>query len=211
MRFRQAIHEYLNKGHQPWSKLGIVILLGAPTDRIMTAAEQQFLPDNLMMALDSAKNNTVVRSSQDLYALTNTHNDKGWFTPFVFFSMLLAGFVLMHITFTKKWPVMMAGLDGLLFFSTGLLGVLLIFMWVGTDHSMTKNNYNLLWALPSHLVISFFINSKKNWVKKYFGFTIIAILITLISWFFLPQQMNNALIPFVGLLIFRATVRYFKK
>ena len=211
MRFRQAIHEYLNRGHQPWSKLGIDILLGAPTDRIMNAAEQQFLPDNLMMALDSAKKSTVVLSSKNLYALTNTTNDKRWFTPFVFFSILLVGFILLHIAFNKKWPVMLAGLDGLLFFSTGLLGVLLIFMWVGTDHSMTKNNYNLLWALPSHLVISFFINSKKNWVKKYFGFTIIAGLVTLACWFFLPQQMNNALIPFVGLLIFRATVRYFKK
>ena len=211
MRFRQGIHEYLDSGHQPWSKLGIDILLGAPTDRIMTAAEQQFLPDNLMMALDSAKKSTVVLSSKNLYPLLNTSNDGRWFTPFVFFSMLLAGFVLLHIAFSKKWPVMLAGLDGLLFFCTGILGVLLIFMWVGTDHSMTKNNYNLLWALPSHLVISFFISSKKIWVKKYFGFTYIAGLLTLICWFFLPQQMNNALIPFVGLLIFRAMVRYFKK
>jgi hypothetical protein len=105
---------------------------------------------------------------------------------------------------------MLSGFDGLLFFSTGLLGFLLIFMWLATDHSMTKNNYNLLWALPTHLFISFFINSKKNWVRKYFGFTALAGTLLLFCWFFLPQQMNNALIPFVVLLIFRDTVLYFK-
>ena len=104
----------------------------------------------------------------------------------------------------------MAGMDGLLFFCTGLLGIVLVFMSTATDHSMTKNNYNLLWALPTHLVISFFMNSKKNWVKKYFGFTALAGLLLLCCWFFLPQQMNNALLPFVLVLIFRAAVRYFK-
>lgn len=105
---------------------------------------------------------------------------------------------------------MLSGFDGMLFFITGLLGFLLIFMWVATDHSMTKNNYNLLWALPSHLIISILVNSKKNWVRKYFGFTALAGVLLLLSWFFLPQQMNNALIPFVALLIFRAGVRYLK-
>ena len=210
MRFRQAIHEYLHRGHQPWSKLGIDILLGAPTDRIMTAAEQQFLPDNLMMALDSAKNSSVVASAQNLYPIYSTAIKKGFFTPMVFFVSLLAVFILLHFILKNKLPVMLAGLDGLLFFCTGLLGFVLVFMSTATDHSMTKNNYNLLWALPTHLVISFFINSKKNLVKKYFGFTAIAGLLLLGCWFFLPQQMNNALIPFVLILIFRAVVRYFK-
>ena len=210
MRFRQAIHEYLDKGDQQWSKLGIDILLGAPTDKIMTASDQQFLPDNLMFALDSTKNTPLVTTSQKLYDLYPAAGHKSFFTPMVFFLFLLAGFILLHVAFQKKWPVMLSGLDGILFFSTGLLGILLIFMWAATDHSMTKNNYNLLWALPTHLVISFFIASNKSWVKKYFLFTAIAGLIALAIWFFLPQQLNISLIPFVILIIFRATVRYFK-
>jgi hypothetical protein len=84
-------------------------------------------------------------------------------------------------------------------------------MWTATDHSMTKNNYNLLWALPTHIFISFFMGSKKSWVKKYVGFTALAGMLLLACWFFLPQQMNNALIPLVLLLIFRAAARYYKK
>ncbi len=210
MRFRQAIHQYLDKGDQQWSKWGIDILLGAPTDKIMTASDQQFLPDNLMKALDSTTNTSIVVSSKKLYELMPSNNQKSFFTPMVFFISLLLVFVLLHLAFRNKLPVMLSGLDGLLFFCTGLLGVLLIFMWVATDHSMTKNNFNLLWAWPSHLIFSFLINSQKAWVKKYFLFTAIGGLLVLTLWFFLPQQLNIALIPFVILLIFRAIVKYYK-
>ena len=207
MRFRQAIHEYLDRGQQQWSKLGIDILLGAKTDRVMTAAEQQFLPDNLMMALDSNRNGTLVTASQKLYELPIQPVEKNLFTPLVLFSALLLLFVLLHFTLGKKLPILMTGLDGMLFFLTGLLGVVLIFMWLATDHSMTKNNYNLLWALPTHLFISFFIGNKKNWVKKYFNFTFFAGALLLVAWTFLPQQLNTALVPFVLLLMFRSWVR----
>ncbi|RYE20388.1 MAG: DUF4105 domain-containing protein, partial [Sphingobacteriales bacterium] len=207
MRFRQAIHEYLDRGHQPWSKLGIDILLGAKTDRVMTAAEQQFLPDNFMMALDSSRNVQVVAASQNLYPLEKQQNDPGIFTPLLFFAALLLLFILLHFSIGRKWPLLMAGLDGMLFFLTGLLGCILIFMWVATDHSMTKNNYNLLWALPTHLFISFFITSKKKWVKKYFNASFFSGALVLLAWSFLPQQMNPALVPFVVLVMFRAWVR----
>ncbi len=209
MRFRQAIHEYLDRGKQYWSQLGIDILLGAPTDRIMTASEQQFLPDNLMMALDRSKNVSVVKSSENLYQVNALVSQNDWFTPMVFFTALLLFYVLVHILCHNKRPVLVSGMDGLLFFLTGLLGVVLIFMWTATDHSMTKNNYNLFWAIPSHLVISFFINSKNSRVKKYFGLTALAGILLLICWFFLPQQMNNALIPIVLLLIYRSFKKSF--
>lgn len=207
MRFRQAIHEYLDRGHQQWSKLGIDILLGAKTDRIMTASEQQFLPDNLLMALDSNRNGSLVASSQKLYVLEKQTAEKTFFTPLFFFSALLLMMILLHFSIGKKLPLIMAGLDGMIFFLTGLLGFVLIFMWTGTDHSMTKNNYNLLWALPTHLFISFLITSKKSWVKKYFRFSFFAGALLLVCWSFLPQQMNTALVPFVLLLMFRSWVR----
>ncbi|HSN62237.1 MAG TPA: hypothetical protein VLR49_14955, partial [Ferruginibacter sp.] len=61
-----------------------------------------------------------------------------------------------------------------------------------------------------HLIISFFITSNKSWVKKYFLFTAIAGVLVLLIWFFLPQQLNISLIPFVVLIIFRALVIYFR-
>ncbi len=206
-RFREAIHDYLDKGDQQWSKWGIDVLLGARTDRIMSASDQQFLPDNLMKALDASTNTPMVSATQNLYDLPLTGKEKNLFTPLFFFVSLLCFFVLMHLALHKKLPLTLGGLDGLLFFLTGALGILLIFMWVGTDHSMTKDNYNLLWAWPTHLAVSFFIQSNKTWVRYYFLVTAAGCTIVLGIWAFIPQQLNLALIPFVLLLLFRSVVR----
>ena len=209
-RFRQAIHQYLNAGKQYWGKMGIDILLGAPTDAVMTVSQQQFLPDNLMKALDNSKNISIVQSSENLYPFQKQDNSS-WFTPMFFFVSLFLLYVFFSLSVNKNLLNILTGMDTALFFITGLLGILLIFMWVATDHTMTKNNYNLLWALPTHTGIAFFIHSTKTFVKKYFLITSVLLVLLLLSWFFLPQQMNNALIPFVMLLLFRSVSAYLKK
>lgn len=206
--FRNAIHQYLDHSKQYWSKLGIDILLGAPTDAVMTTSQQQFLPDNLMKALDSTTNIKMVASSVNLYKLPAQENHFEWFTPFVFFSLLLLVFVLLSLSKRKSVQTVLNGLDGFLFFITGLLGILLIFMMTATDHSMTRNNYNILWAWPTHIIISFFMSSKKKITKMYFLLVSICMLLLLLAWFFLPQQMSIALIPFVLLMLFRSVNKY---
>lgn len=208
--FRQAIHAYLDKGEKHWSKLGIDLLLGAPTDGIMTASEQEFLPDNLMHALDSSKNIQLVSSSKKLYSLPNEGNQHGWFTPMVCFTILLCFILLISISKSNIAIITLQNFDRLLFFMTGLMGVILILMWVCTDHSMTKNNYNLIWALPTHMVFAFFTRSKNKIVKIYFLTTAILMSIVICGWFFIPQALNTALIPFVILLLYRAGVKSIK-
>ncbi len=208
-RFRQAIHEYLDKGGKSWSKLAIDLLLGAPTDAIMTTSQTQFLPDNLMKALDSSnQNNQLVVSSTNLYPIITSTDKQTFFTPMTVFSILLLAIIIISLSTNKIAIAFLQGFDGLLFFLSGTIGILFIFMWTATDHSMVKNNFNLIWAWPIHIIISFFITRKKNWIKKYFAFTITGMIIVLLSWFFLPQQMNNALLPIVLLLLYRSMRRY---
>ena len=208
-RFRQAIHQYLDSGKQYWSKLGIDILLGAKTDKVMSSREQQFLPDNLMLAFEKSTPKMSL-STTNLYAVANNNDKHSLLTPTLCFSLLLALFFLLSLSDKPFIQTMITGMDGLLFFLAGLLGVILLLMWFFTDHSMTKNNYNLLWALPPHLVISFLISSKKRAVKKYFLFTGILMAMVLAAWLFLPQQMNNSLIPIVLLIMYRSAMRYYK-
>lgn len=206
-RFRQAIHQYLDKNDHPWSKFGIDILLGLPCDAVMNAEQMQFLPDNLMKSLDSSSTKMIL-SHQDLYPIEH-NKEKTTFTPFIVFSILLLSIIFISLSKNKFALAFMHGFDGLLFFFTGLLGLILIFMWTATDHAMCRNNLNLLWALPTHFIISFFANSKKRWVKKYFIITTVLLLLVLLAWFFLPQKMNNGLIPLVLLLIYRGGVKAF--
>jgi hypothetical protein len=209
--FRNAIHQYLDANDMAWSKFGIDILLGAPTDAVMTIPQQQFLPQNLMMALDSTKNTAIVADSKSLYLLGDTNTKRQLFTPTVLFVTILLAFIFLSLFKNKQVHAVLLGLDAFLFFAVGLLGVLLIFMWVGTDHLMTKNNYNLLWAWPMHIVFAFFINKNTRRVKTYSVLTAVFLFLSLCSWFFLAQKMNNAFIPLIVLLIWRSGSRFFKK
>ena len=202
--FRNAIHQYLDGNNMLWSKFGIDILLGAPTDAVMTISQQQFLPENLMKAVDSTKNTELVSSSKNLYVLSESNIKKSFFTPFVLFASVLLVFVLLSLFKNTITQNILKLLDSFLFFSVGLLGLLLVFMWVGTAHIMTKNNYNLLWAWPMHIVYAFFVHKSSRGVKTYSMLLCIFLVLLLCSWFFLAQKMNNALLPVIVLMIWRA-------
>jgi hypothetical protein len=204
-KFRQAIHLYLDKNKKYWSKLGIDLLLGAPTDGIMTTLHSQFLPDNLMKSLDSSnENHQLVISTTNLYPINEATENGSLFTPLFVFSLLFSGILLISFSSNQWAKIFLQGFDGIFFFIIGALGVLLIFMWFGTDHSMTKNNYNLLWTWPTNIIAAFLLPSQKKWVRKYFGIQAAALILLLISWFFLPQQLNASLIPIILLVIFRS-------
>jgi Domain of unknown function (DUF4105) len=202
--FRNAIHQYLDDNNQYWSKLGIDILLGARTDAIMSIEQQEFLPDNLMHALDSTTNTKVVSTSSQLYIFNPTKNKTSFFTPLFLSSAILLFFVALSLFKNNFGKKLLQFFDAFLFFVVGALGVLLIFMWVGTDHIMTKNNYNLLWASPLFIIYAFVINRKTSLAKRISLFVCIYLLLVLFSWFFLPQLMNNGLLPIVVLLAWRS-------
>jgi len=204
--FRNLIHSYLDKGNQYWSKLGIDILLGAKLDRKVANEEAMFLPDYLLKGFDSAtvNKNPLVSPPQIILKMPSPLRYKTVFTPFVVFTLLLV--IIAGLSFvTTKWAIITVKVfDFLFFFFLGLTGILLLFMWFGTDHNVTQNNYNLLWALSTNVVVVFFVHSKKNWVRKYFRIVFLISIALLLTWFFLPQQMNNALVPVVLLIIFRS-------
>lgn len=208
--FRNAIHAYLNQNQQYWSKLGIDLLLGAPTDAVMNARTAQFLPDNLLKALDSCDHSARIQTRQALYPFQPAAPEKMLFTPLLFFSILLCAFLLLSMSARgSRRTLFLAGADGLLFFLTGLTGIALIFMWTGTNHAMCRQNYNLLWAIPFHSVMAFFIRSKQNWARYYFGMTAISSAVLLLLWFFLPQQLNYDFIPLVLLIGYRAAAMFY--
>ena len=205
--FRNAIHQYLDANNQPWSRFGIDVLMGVPTDAVMTAAEQQFLPDNLMYALDSVHNVPIVSSSQSLYLTVPGKSKVSFFTPMFFFTALLILFIGLSLSKNKVILRILHGLDGFLFFAVGLLGIIIVLMWTATDHIMTKDNYNLLWAWPMHIVYAFFLNRKSKRVITYSMLNTVFLLLLLCSWFFLTQEMNNALLPLLVLMGWRSAIR----
>jgi len=96
--------------------------------------------------------------------------------------------------------------DFVLFFTVGLVGLLVTFLWFFTDHTNTIHNLNIIWALPTHLVMTFFLLSERlgNFTRKYFLATAIIAMLLVVSWGFLPQRLNPSLIPLVLAVALRA-------
>lgn len=204
--FRNLIHGYLNAGQQYWSKLGIDILLGRDLDKPVTNQQAMFLPDYLMKGFDSATfhGQLLAAPTQILLPKPALEKQSSPFTPMVVFSSLLG--VIMILSFIPKEGVqkLLSVFDFLFFFSLGLTGLLLLFMWFGTNHTVCQHNYNLVWALPTHTIAAFFLWKKAKWVQYYLLATIILQSLLLLGWLFLPQQLNISLIPIVLLILLRS-------
>jgi hypothetical protein len=204
--FRDLIHRYLDAGNQKWSKLGIDILLGADLDKKATNEQAMFLPDNLLKGIDSAVKigASLTASKQTILALPSPLAKGNFFTPLVVFSNLLL--LLLIFSFVNKRAVrsVIAVFDFIFFFLLGLAGLIILFMWFGTDHVVCRNNYNLLWALPTHVIGAFFVRSNRRWTNYYWLGTIILASLLLIGWLFIPQQLNLAVLPILLMILLRA-------
>jgi len=201
--FRNMLYLYLDSSGMCWSKLGIDILLGSKIDKPVTVEQSNFLPDYLMLAFDSSNVKHKLIEDRRVYKAFGANNvSKNNYQPLIVFIMLLL--LMMLASFSKNTFVQKIHFYSSLFFvfMSGIIGVLLLFMWFGTDHKSCSNNYNILWALPTNFVATFIANKGVSYRKKYFRFALITTLLVLASWFFLPQQFNISLIPFVVMMAF---------
>lgn len=210
---RGLMDDYLT--YQPWGDWIIDIGLGNQIDKEATPREYMFLPDYIFSAFKGA---TLFRDSVEVPLITRTEqvfvpepeeHENGFFTPFNVFVVFF--FVVGFITnrdFKKekrtRW------IDPVVFTLPGLLGWWLVFLWLGTDH-LSENNYNLLWAIPFHLPLVYFLGVKKLWpvLSKYFLVISCLYVLLLVVWGILPQPMHNAIIPLVLTMVLRGFYIYF--
>ena len=208
MSYRDMIHKYLEREHQDWPEFGIDMLLGKNLDIKPTNIEAiHFLPDYLYKGMDSAHegNKAMVAERQTLLQSSEIKMSAGWITPMVFFTLLLILSACFY--FLKNSPGIVKGLlifDFLLFTFLGLIGILMTYMWLGRIDDVCRNNINILWALPTHIIAVFFIRKKAAWIKYYFLITAIIASLLLIGFPFGLQRMNTAVLPILVIIIFRS-------
>ena len=204
--FRNLIHEYLDRGNQYWSKFGIDLVLGMPLDKELTNKEAMFLPDYLMYAFDSTTLNGRQLVQQKTEIIPPFINDGGKpiLTPLVVFTILLLLILIASFMTNKKIQSALAIFDFIFFLLCGLIGLLILFMWFGTEHQTAKNNFNIWWAFPLHAVMAFMVHKRTRMVKNYFIFIFFSIILLLVAWAFLPQHLNIAFLPVVGIILIRS-------
>ena len=205
---RQLTDLYLTD--QPWGDLGIDICLGLPMDKKASPYEYMFLPDYVLSSFDHAtvsrggKEEPLVKAKIPVFLNTPREPHQAIVHPWVVFgAILLAAIVLSAWDFRRKDVSLW--FDGFLFVTTGAIGVLLLLLWTATDHQAAARNMNLLWALPTNLFFLAVLRQKaRPSLRKYFLGVAALSLILLLSWSFLPQQMNPFLVPLVAAIAVRA-------
>lgn len=212
--FRDMIHQYLDAGKKYWSKFGIDLVLASRIDRKVKNQEAMFLPDYLMKGFDSCVIGHSPLVSKKKLILDSTPIEEDGiiiFSPTIVTIMLLilGGF----ITFLNQaWAVKARNIFDIAFFLLlGVVGCFMVFMWFGTEHELCRDNYNVVWALPTHLLAAFFIQKNTLVVKRYFAATAVICAAFLLALPFVPQAMNIAFIPLILLAGLRAAHRAIKK
>ncbi|MBX2961690.1 MAG: DUF4105 domain-containing protein [Cyclobacteriaceae bacterium] len=195
--------------YQPWGDLGIDLCLGLPMDKIATPYEHMFLPDYVEYGFDHASLNgeSLVKQKVIRYEARPETFSNGIFQPVYVFS-LFALLALALTIYDSKRKKISNWFDALFFGLIGLVGLLLFLLWVATDHRAAANNLNVLWALPTHLVVAILVFKPREWVKKYFLIVVIINAVLLISWAWLPQMLHFSLVPIVIALTVRAYIQF---
>lgn len=216
MSFRDLIDDYLTD--KEIQDLGMDIGLGQPADKLAKPYEYMFLPDYLESAFSKAE---IIKDSQTIPLVAETkvlykapqmkEQDFSVFKPV--YALWILFMVVAFISYKnlnkpqKKFP-----LDSFMYGFIGLLGFLLVFLWFFTDHTVTKNNWDLVWAWPIHFFFAFVLNSKnyRNFKSKYLIIYALIVLGLLVILPIIPQKFNNAEIPLLLILALRSLYIYKK-
>ena len=215
LSFRDMIHEYLDKQHKSWSEFGIDLFLGKNLDAKVTNLEAiHFLPDYLYRGMDSAYNGKklLVSERKSVIKFPAAKKTSEGLTPLALFQCLLLASILLFVF--RNYPSINKTLqvfDITLFSVLGLLGILMAYLWIARIDDVCRNNMNVLWAVPTHLIAVFFIRKKAGWIKYYFLGTAIVAAVLLAGFPFWWQRMNIAVLPLLILIIFRSFMIYLNR
>ena len=209
--FREAIN-HCTRFH-PWITFGCDLIMGLPTDRVMTQKETFFLPLHLLKAVETAE---IVRgniteplvSHANILSVEKRDPKK---SPSFATSPLACFCVLLIIIITISWIEWRKrkhyrSVDCVLFFAAGAAGCIMYFLSFISVHPGMFPNISLLWLHPFHFIGVFFFSVKKlNKMAYWYHFiNFAAISIMSVAWIFVPQHFNIAFAPLIATLWIRS-------
>jgi hypothetical protein len=198
--FRTVLDYYERNIH--WERFGINLLLSHQVDDKMTSRQSMFLPDYLEQGMAKATLNgkAFVQETKILLAsninMANTPNQP---------RILFWGFVicLFFLSLNKKIAQYFIYFDVLFFLILGLLGCLMLFMWLGTEHKVCAWNRNLLWAFPLHVVFAIWLPLSNFRVPQYAKAALSLLFVTMFYGLFAEQKYIIEISPVLVLIVWR--------
>ena len=207
LTFRDHLHTYLDRAEMNWTRLGIDIILGLEADTKMSISDAMFLPEFLARGVDATEHKGKKLSNEEVILIPDLQpvpaKSQFWETPFFVF-LVISLLMILPLTQKNQFIYKFQGiLTKVVFMSASLIGLLLVFMWVGTDHQSTARNLNLFWAFPLHLFFAFKLNNLPAWLKVYAKvYTVLVVLLLLVS-IIVPGIITYVLYPIMIAIAYR--------
>ncbi len=211
--YRDWIHVFSDSCKNDWAKFGMDLLIGIPSDEKTGASGAMYIPDNLMQGFDSARvfSDGVWKPLVERKHVLSENRipfKSLPVKPFFFFSalFLFIAFLSFRERKASEWKLW---LDRTIFTITGLVGIILLLLWFFTNHGVTSNNLNILWAFPLALPAVWLISDKKSTSKAItvlFFCQMLLALVVLIGFSLLPQQFSPSIIPIASIVLHRSFV-----
>ncbi|HET8859844.1 DUF4105 domain-containing protein [Marivirga sp.] len=204
--FREFLDIYLK--NKPWQDFGIDLVLGQPTDDLADKRNEMFLPDLLMMHFDEATYNDkpIVEDKIIIYQAEKNKEEAGFQILPEYVTWFLCLFGIFLSVRHHKSKLSDVWFNRTLFVITGLIGCLIFFLWFLSDHVVTVNNWNILWAFPLNVILAFILFRKpaKKWNTAFYAVFGIVQFMILGFFYTLPQAMHAAVLPIVLYFAFKS-------
>jgi hypothetical protein len=198
LTYRDWIHAYAHTNGKPWADFGMDLAIGAGSDVATGWSDAMFIPDNLMMSMDSAQILTdegfksLVVSKRELNQIQPLASSGFAMSPTVLFGLF---FVL--VFFLNKAGVGL-GFDRWFFGILGFGGWILMLLWFATDHGVTRYNWNILWLSPLLLPAAAYLG-RAGWAGKVFLLYSIGLLIfVVVALMYWGLNLQNGLFFFIA-------------
>ena len=201
--YRELIHEKISQNS--WAALGIDLCLGAIIDKKISVRETFFMPEKLMQYMDVLMIDYSKPITKKIIFSPDSplKYDEGLPKPFLLNSIISVLIILLTY-FNFKNNSWNRSIDFIIYLFSGLVGVLIIYLWFFSNHFASAQNFNFLWAFPFNLAVVFALIRKTPpmWTINFVKLNIILLILLFIHWSTGVQKYNITLLPiFISLLV----------
>ena len=208
--FRDIVHQYCKE--HPWARFGIDLCIGSEADRPITQRQMMFAPFYLMDAFAGAQiaNDSIQRPLVSDKALivdaVSDEEEGGWMPTPLQCSLLLFILTAAATIYSLRKRTGLWGVDLVLFGTAGIVGCVLAFLALFSEHPAVSSNFLLLVFHPGQLLFLPYIIYCVRKGKKCWYLTLNLVVLTLFMVLFplIPQRFDLAVVPLALCLLIRS-------
>ena len=208
---RQLLDPYLVE--KPMLHVGMDFAQGVPADARATGRDELFLPDRLAEWMADAR----IRGPDSYRPLVSRTDSIGWTPerarldaappwPTILFSAFLVFVIWLTYGDVRSGRRSRPWLDVPLYSFLGIAGLFVVFVWFFSLHAVAKRNINILWVIPTHVVLAWtlFRSRRPGWTPYYLWITAALAAVFLLGLPVWTQEVPLAVVPLVRAVLVRS-------